>query len=113
MKKNSTTEKIIAYKKANPKATYSEMAKEFKCNISLIGFALKGAGMTKPRNKTKKPTKGQEVLRQHILKDNEYRDGEIHRLNVEVYTLTQRIIGYVSVISYLESKLGIEDGAPV
>lgn len=109
MKASTISEQIVQYKKANPKAKYFEIAMKFKCNVSLVGAALKKAGMTKTR---KKPTKGQKILRE-VLKQEVAPIPSIHALNVEIYNLRQQIAGYVAVISYLENKLGMKDGATV
>jgi hypothetical protein len=113
MKKQTKTSKIVAYRKANPKATYKQIAENVNCDISLIGNALSKAGLTK-RYKSRKVTKGQQVLREHIRKEAQRTDApNVHALNVEIYTLRQQVSGLVAVISYLENKLGIKDGAPV
>ena len=111
MKKQSKSAKIVAYKKANPNAKYAEIAKAVGCNVSLIGAALSHAGLTKKH----KPTKGQQILRDHIRKEAQRTDApSVHALNVEIFRLRQQVAGYIAVISYLESKLGIdENGTPV
>jgi hypothetical protein len=109
----SKSEQIVAYKKANPKAKYVTIAEAVKCDISLVYPALKKAGMTKKINK-RKPTKGQQILREHIRKEAQRTDApNVHALNVEIYTLRQQVSGLVAVISYLENKLGIKDGVAV
>jgi hypothetical protein len=113
MKKTSKSAKIVAYKKANPQAKYEEIAKAVGCNRSLIGNVLSNAGLTR-KYKSRKVTKGQQVLREHIRKEAQRTDApNVHALNVEIYTLRQQVSGLVAVISYLENKLGIKDGAPV
>lgn len=111
MKKQSKSAKIVAYKKANPNASYEEIAKAAGCDRSFVGVALSKAGLTKKRN----PTKGQQVLRDHIRKEAQRTDvPNVHALSVEIFTLRQQIAGYIAVISYLESKLGLEEnGTPV
>jgi hypothetical protein len=114
MKKTSKSAKIVAYKKANPKAKYEEIAKAVGCNRSLIGNVLSKAGLTRKYTK-RKPTKGQQILREHIRKEAQRTDApNVHALNVEIFRLRQQVAGYIAVISYLESKLGIdENGTPV
>jgi hypothetical protein len=116
MKKVNKTSKIIDYKKANPDATYAEIAKYAECKVGTIGNVLRKAKMSRKytSRKTVAPTQGQQVLRDHIVKEDKKTATEIHRLNVQVFTMRQQIAGYVAIISYLEHKLGIkEDGATV
>lgn len=123
MKKETKSSKIIAYRKANPNANYAEISKATGATVGLVGVVLSKAKLTNKtvakkkvtKKATKKPTRGQQILREHIKKDAEYTNGEIHRLNVEVFTLRQQINGFVAVVSYLENKLGIgaENGSAV
>ena len=108
MKKQTKTQKVIAFKKANPNASYAEIAKAVGTSIGMIGITLSKAGLTKKRKPKvvhKKPTKGQAILRE-VLKQ-EPPVSNVHALNVEIYNLRQQINGYVAVVSYLENKLGI------
>lgn len=108
MKQQTKTQKIIAFKKANPKASYEEIAKGAGTSLGMIGITLSKAGLTKKRKPKvvhKKPTKGQAILRD-VLKQ-EPSVSSTHALNVEIYKLRQQINGYVAVVSYLENKLGI------
>lgn len=125
MKKQNKSQQIVAYKKANPKAKYREIAKAIGCDISLIGMALKKAGMTKviKRRKvaTKKPTPGQQVLRKVLKEDKPWMppnllpvpevpepDNAILRLSAEIAQMDEEIQGWKTIVSYLESKLGID-----
>ena len=111
MKKQTKTQKIVAFKKANPNASYAEIAKAAGSSVGMIGITLCKAGLTK-KSKTvrNQPTKGQVVLREVIKQEPAH---NVHALNVEIYNLRQQIAGYVAVVSYLENKLGIKDGASV
>ena len=114
MKQQTKASKIVAYKKANPSATYQQIADNVECDVSLVGNALSKAGLTK-KYKKRRVTKGQQVLRDHIRKEAQRTDApSVHALNVEIFRLRQQVAGYIAVISYLESKLGIdENGTPV
>ena len=85
-----------------------------ECDVSLVGNALSKAGLTK-KYKKRRVTKGQQILRDHIRKEAQRTDApSVHALNVEIFRLRQQVAGYIAVISYLESKLGIdENGTPV
>ena len=107
MKKQTKTQKIVAFKKANPNASYAEIAKAAGSSVGMIGITLSKAGLTKKRKAVhKQPTKGQKILRE-VLKQEVAPIPSVHALNVEIYNLRQQINGYVAVVSYLENKLGI------
>lgn len=113
MKKETKSQKIIAFKKDNPNASYAEIAKAVDSTANTVGVTLSSAGLTKKRKVVRKqPTKGQKILRQ-VLKQQVAPIPSVHALNVEIYNLRQQIAGYVAVVSYLENKLGIKDGASV
>ena len=119
MKKLNKSRKIVAYKKAHPEATYKQIASEIGCHFSLVSLALKNAGLTTPHKK--KPTKGQQVLRKVLKEDKPWMpspllpapevpepDDVILRLSAEIAQMDEEIQGWKTVVSYLESKLGID-----
>jgi len=113
MKKQSKTSKIVAYKNAHPEATYKQIGTAIGCDVSLIGQALGKAGLTQKRKTRKvtpkvKPTVGQEVLRNMMVKDIEEQELHILRLETEIDQLEQQVDGWKAIVSYLEHKLGIE-----
>ena len=113
MENQTKTQKIVAFKKANPNASYAEIAKAAGSSVGMIGVTLRNAGLTKKRKAVRKqPTKVQKILRE-VLKQEVAPIPSVHALNVEIYNLRQQIAGYVAVVSYLENKLGIKDGASV
>ena len=120
------TEKIIAHKVANPNASYADIAAAAGCTVGSVGNILGRAGLTKKRKKFRKHKTRPELKIQPELMEiletvpvepaQETNDlgKDVHRLNVEIYTLRQQIAGYVAVISYLEHKLGLKkNGASV
>lgn len=108
MKKQTKASRVIEFKKANPTASYGQIAKAVGCSVGMIGVTLSHAGLTKKRKS--KPTQGQKILREVIKQEPAH---NVHALNVEIYKLRQQVAGYVAVISYLENKLGMKDGATV
>jgi len=128
----SIAKKVREYKTANPKADVVEIAKS--CNTSIgyvyqiLHHAKKAAKKAKAASEVKatpQPTDGQQTLRKEIKHLNEaidkwrnvssFHEGRIDVLTKQVRDLKAHNSGLEYVISYLESRLGIEakDGASV
>ena len=121
--------KIRAYKLANPTAKAKEIAEVLGIRVNYVYQALK----FKPKRVKKvnpvveeKLTNGQNVLRKEIVSLNneldkyknltKYQEDRINLLTSKVRDLKLHHSGLEYVISYLESRLGIEnkdDGATV
>jgi predicted RNase H-like nuclease (RuvC/YqgF family) len=118
---------IRGYKEANPTHKPQDIAKA--CGVSA---AYVYQVLSKPKKKmivaTKEatPTDGQQILRKEITRLNEeitkyknlttFQESRINYLNTKVKELKLHHSGLEYVISYLESRLGIEskdDGATV
>jgi SMC interacting uncharacterized protein involved in chromosome segregation len=120
------TQKILAYKEANPTHKPSDVAKA--CGVTnayvyqVLHNAKKKAKKKKPVVKESKPdpTQGQQVLRKeldrlHALIANlemlrDINDQVIEEQEAELEQLENDVIGYRAVISYLQGQL---DGVTV
>ena len=116
---------IRAFKAENPEATNSDVATAIKTSKVYVCQVL--TGYKKPKKeKLVVPSEGQKVLRGEIQRLNnaierweslsKFQDAKIGVLTQQVKNLKDHHSGLEYVISYLESRLGIEskdDGATV
>jgi hypothetical protein len=114
------SKKIRAFKKMNPDSKSVDIAKAFNTSPSYVYQVLsyKSAKEKKMANKPVAPTAGQDVLRKEIKHLNEandkwqhlssFQEGRIDVLTKQVRDLKAHHTGLEYVISYLESRLGIE-----
>ena len=116
------SKKIRAHKEANPKATAKEIAQAVGTSPAYVYqiLAPKKPKKAKKQLKPVVPTEGQKIVRSeidrlHALIANmqmlqELNDLEIEEQKVEIEQLSNDIIGYRAVISYLQGQL---DGVTV
>lgn len=118
---------VREFKAANPNATNKEVASALKTSPIYVSQVLNN--YKKPSKKKVKPvvpTEGQKVLREEIDRLHKtikrweelskFQEAKINVLNQRVKNLKDHHAGLEYVISYLESRLGIEkkeDGATV
>ena len=119
--------KIREHKSANPSMTNKEIAKALDTSQAYVHQVL--TNYKKPKKDSTMPvvpTEGQKVLRKEIERLNDaverwenlskFQEARINVLNQKIKDLKDHHAGLEYVISYLESRLGIEkkeDGATV
>ena len=117
--------KIREHKAANPQATNKEIAKALDTSQAYVHQVV--TNYKKPvKAKPVVPTEGQKVLRAEIDRLHKaierwenlskFQEAKINVLNQQVRNMKDHHAGLEYVISYLESRLGIEkkeDGATV
>jgi hypothetical protein len=104
--------KVEEYKAANPNATDKEIAKACETNALYVYQILR------PKKGTK-PTKGQKILRTEIINsdlhikiaNNEkaHLHSKIDELEIIIKAMNFQMRGLQNVITYLETKLGIDE----
>jgi tRNA A37 N6-isopentenylltransferase MiaA len=116
------SKKIRAHKEANPKATAKEIAQAIGTSPAYVYqiLAPKKPKKAKKQLKPVVPTEGQKIVRSEIERLhaenanrkilNDVNDLLVIELEDEVKQLTNDIIGYRAVISYLQGQL---DGVTV
>ena len=114
------SQQIRAYKEANPTHKPSDVAKACGVTNAYVYQVLHNAKKKAKKVKPVAPTEGQQVVRKeldrlHALIANmqmlqELNDLEIEEQKVEIEQLSNDIIGYRAVISYLQGQL---DGVTV
>ena len=119
------SKQIREHKKANPQLTAKQIAATLNTSAAYVYQVLAYKKNKKVKNAKKEtmpvaPTEGQQVLRKeldrlHALIANmqmlqELNDLEIEEKKVEIEQLSNDIIGYRAVISYLQGQL---DGVTV
>ena len=121
----TVAKQIRAFKAANPEATNLEVAKAVNTSKVYVSQTLNNYKKPK-KEKPVVPSEGQKVLRNEIQRLNEaitrweslskFQDAKIGVLTQQNKALKEHHAGLEYVISYLESRLGIEkkeDGATV
>jgi hypothetical protein len=115
-------QQIREYKQANPTHKPSDIAKACGVKTTYVYQVLHADKQKKPKKEkpvTKQPTDGQNVLRNEIKRLNAaiekwrehsaYHESRANSLYASLQKSKQHHTGLEYVISYLESRLGIED----
>ena len=113
----TVAKQIRAFKAANPEATNLEVAKAVNTSKVYVSQTLNNYKKPK-KEKPVVPSEGQKVLRNEIQRLNEaitrweslskFQDAKIGVLTQQNKALKEHHAGLEYVISYLESRLGIE-----
>jgi hypothetical protein len=109
------SEQVREYKAANPDATNAEVATACKTTALYVYQILRPKKVKKA-----KPTKGQKILRKVIAGSDDLSDAvlrsekanlhsKIDTLEIVIKAMRTQMIGLENVITYLESKLGIDE----
>jgi hypothetical protein len=111
----TVSEQVREYKAANPAATNAEIATACKTTALYVYQILRPKKVKKA-----KPTKGQKILRKVIAGSDDLSDAvlrsekanlhsKIDTLEIVIKAMRTQMIGLENVITYLESKLGIDE----
>jgi hypothetical protein len=109
------SEQVREYKAANPDATNAEIATACKTTALYVYQILRPKKVKKA-----KPTKGQKILRKVIAGSDDLSNAvlrsekaslhsKIDTLEIVIKAMRTQMIGLENVITYLESKLGIDE----
>jgi hypothetical protein len=96
--KPSKAGKIRAFMQANPSATAKEIAAGVGCDITYVYLVQSN---DRRKNKPKKPTRGQELVRQVLSQDSD----RIAKLDQERAVMHAEIARLHTIIDYLERKV--------
>lgn len=121
----SKSKKIRDLREQNPKMSAAEIAKTAGTSEAYVYMTLKADKLRKAKPIKTVVTDGQKVLRKEIAELNAandkwrslstFQEQRIKHLNSEVQKLKEHLVGHEYVISYLESRLGLDkaNGATV